>query len=92
MKQLYCLCNSTNPQCNMPLQYLLSDALLCLGGSTELFNRIGAVASLDTHDRVATCAVRDRIVKGVGFLKPLQFCQLTTLTFSNVMLYGHEGR
>ena len=50
MKQLYTLSTiffCTNSQCNMPLQYLLSDAILCLGGSTELvkiLNRIGAVA------------------------------------------------
>lgn len=80
MKQLYCLSTilfCTNPQCNMPLQYLLSDAILCLGGSTELvklLNRIGAVASLDTHDRVVTCAVKDRIAKGIGFeLQPQTF-------------------
>ena len=88
MKQLYCLSTilyCTNPQCNMPFQYLLSDALLCLGGSTELFkifNRIGAVASLDTHDRVATCAVRDRIAKGVGFeLVPNTF---TAVSIDNI--------
>ena len=60
IKQLYCLSTiffCTNLQCNMPLHYLLSDAILCLGGTIELvkiFNRIGAVASLDTHDRVAS--------------------------------------
>ena len=35
IKQLYCLSTiffCTNPQCNMPLHYLLSDAILCLGG------------------------------------------------------------
>ena len=63
MKQLYCLCTlffCTNSQRNMPLQYLLADAILCMGGSTELvkmLNRIGAVASLDTHDRMATLVV-----------------------------------
>ena len=71
MKQLYCLSTllfCTNSQCNMPLQYLLADAILCLGGSTELlkiFNRIGAVASLDTHDRIAMYAVTERITKGI---------------------------
>ena len=73
IKQLYCLSTiffCTNPQCNMPLHYLLSDAILCLGGSTELvkiFNRIGAVASMDTHDRVATYAVKDRMSKDIQF-------------------------
>ena len=71
MKQLYCLSTlffCSNSQCNMPLQYLLANAVLCLGGSTallELLNRIGAVASLDTHDRIATCAVKDRISKEI---------------------------
>ena len=49
MKQLFCL--GFVPQhvqpCNMPLQYLLdiSDAILCLGGSTETacFKEQGAV-------------------------------------------------
>ena len=52
----------------MPLQYLLSDAILCIGGSTELlkiFNRVGAVASLDTHNCVATYAVANRIANGI---------------------------
>ena len=71
MKQLYCLCTlffRTNSQCNMPLQYLLADAVFCMGGSTELvkmLNRIGAIASLDTHDRMATLVVTQRINKGI---------------------------
>jgi len=51
----------------MPFQYLLADAILCMGGSTELvkmFNRLGIVASLDTHDRIATAVVTQRINKG----------------------------
>ena len=52
----------------MPLQYLLADAVFCMGGSTELvkmLNRIGAIASLDTHDRMATLVVTQRINKGI---------------------------
>ena len=52
----------------MPLQYLLADAVLCMGGSTELvkmLNRIGAIASLDTHDRMATLVVTQRINKEI---------------------------
>jgi len=88
MKQLYCLLTilfCTNSQCSMPLQYLLSDAILCLGGSTELvkiFNRIGAVASLDTHDRIATCAVTDRIAKGIRF--ELEPQTLTVVSIDNI--------
>ena len=69
----------------MPLQYLLSDAILCLGGSTELvkiFNRVGAVASLDTHDRVATCAVKDCIAKGIS--SELQGQTLTVASINNI--------
>ena len=66
----------------MPLQYLLADAILCLGGSTELlkiFNGIGAVASLDTHDLIATYAVKERITKGIhSELVP------STLTISSI--------
>jgi len=53
----------------MPFQYLLADAILCMGRSTELvkmFNRLGIVASLDTHDRIATTAAAQRINKGSG--------------------------
>ena len=53
----------------MPFQYLLADAILCMGGSTELvkmFNRLGIVASLDTHDRIATAVVTQHINKGRG--------------------------
>ena len=69
----------------MPLQYLLSDAILCLGGSTELvklFNRIGAVSSLDTHDRVATCAVEDRIARGISC--ELEPRTLTVVSMDNI--------
>ena len=85
LKQLYCLSTiffCTNNQCNMPLQYMLSDAILCLGGSTELvkiLNRIGAVASLDTHNRVATCAVARRIANGIR-------AELTPQTFTVVSI------
>jgi len=49
----------------MPFQYLLADAILCMGGST-VFNRLGIVASLDTHDRIATAVVTQHINKGSG--------------------------
>ena len=69
----------------MPLQYLLSDAILCLGGSTELvkiFNGIGAVASLDTHDCIATCAVTEQIAKGICF--ELEPRSLTVVSIDNI--------
>ena len=65
VKQLYCLSTlfffCTN-------NHLLADAILCMGGSTELvkmFNRLGIVVSLDTHDRIATAVVTRRINKGI---------------------------
>ena len=88
IKQLYCLSTIfyvTNHKCSMPLQYLLADALLCLGGSTELlkiFNRIGAVASLDTHDRVATSAVIKRITDGIG--PELEVKSFTAVSIDNI--------
>ena len=91
MKQLYCLSTlffCKNSQYNMPLQYLLSDAVLCLGGSTErlkILNRIGAVSSLDTHDRVATYAVGEHIAQ--GFRSELQPQTLTVTSLDNIEIF-----
>jgi len=52
----------------VPFQYLLADAILCMGASNELvkmFNRLGSVASLDTQDRIATAVVTLCINKGI---------------------------
>jgi len=52
----------------MPFHTVLTEAILCNGGSHELvkiFNRIGAVASLDTNLRLATQVVQARIAHGV---------------------------
>ena len=43
-----------NKECSFPIHTLLTDAIESYGGSTELvkiFNRLGVVASKDTHDR-----------------------------------------
>ena len=72
-------------QDNTPLQYLLDDAVLCMGGSTELvkmLNRIGAIVSLDTHDRMATLVVTQRINKGI--LNELVFNTLTIASIDNI--------
>ena len=53
----------------MPFLYLLADAILCMGRTAELvkmFNRLGIVASLDTHDHIATAVATQRINKGSG--------------------------
>ncbi len=71
IRQLYTLCTvlfCTNSQCCMPLHYLLSEAILCHGGSQQLvkiFNRIGAAASLDTSQRLSTQVVQTRVVQGI---------------------------
>ena len=52
-QMLYC----TNQKCNTPLHTLLADTIETCGGSRELiriFNSLGAVSSVDTHDRFVT--------------------------------------
>ena len=47
----------TNTQCSMPFHTLLTEATLCHGGTQELvkiLNRVGAIASIDTHQRLLT--------------------------------------
>ena len=71
MCQLYLLCTvlfCTNNQCSMPFHTLLTEAILCHGGSQELvriLNRVGAVASLETSHRLATLVVQQRIARGI---------------------------
>ena len=53
----------------MPLHILLTEAIICSGGSLELvrmFNRLGAVASLNTCSRLSSVVVHKRLVEGVG--------------------------
>ena len=52
----------TNTTCSMPLHVVLTEAIICHGGSLELvriLNRVGAVASIDTNSRLATCIVEE---------------------------------
>lgn len=69
--QVYLLCAvlfCANSHCSMPFHVMLTDAILCHGGSQELvriLNRVGAVASLDTSRRLATVVVQQRIASGV---------------------------
>ena len=52
----------------MPLQFLLTDATLCMGGSTKLvkiLNRVGAAVSLDTYEHLATLVATQRIQLGI---------------------------
>ena len=75
---------NTNSSCYMPLHYLLTEAILCHGGSTEL----GIVASLDTSSRLGTHVVEKRIVEGIR--PSLQFGMLCIATIDNVdILQSH---
>ena len=73
MRQAYLLCTvlfCSNTQCSMPFHCLLTEAVLCHGarGSQELvriLNRVGAVASLETNQRLATLVVQQRMSKGI---------------------------
>ena len=52
----------------MPFHSVLTEATLCHGGTHELvklLNRVGAVASIDTHQRLATQVVQQRIARAV---------------------------
>ena len=81
----------TNNLCSMPLHVLLTEPVLCHGGSLELvkvLNRVGAVASLDTCNRLATHVVQQRILRGI---KP-ELCPntLTVVSIDNIdILQSH---
>ena len=71
VRQLYILSLvlfCTNTHCSMPFHTLLTETTLCHGGTQELvkiLNRVGAIASIDTHQRLATQVVQERIAQGV---------------------------
>ncbi len=71
MRQVYLLCTvlfCAISQCSMPFHTLLTEAILCHGGSQELvriLNQVGAVASLETSHRLATLVVQQRIARGI---------------------------
>ena len=71
MRQVYLMSTvlfCSNTQCSMPFHCLLTEAILCHGGSQELvriLNRVGAVASLETNRRLATLVVQQRMSKGI---------------------------
>ena len=51
----------------MPFHFLLTEAILCQGGSLELvklFNRVGAAACIETNSRLATQVSYERIAHG----------------------------
>ena len=71
IRQFYTLCVllfNTNNACSGPLHVLLTEAIFCNGGNTELvkiLNRVGAVACTDTCNRLATQVVKQRIKEGI---------------------------
>ena len=85
VRQIYALCVllfCTNTQCSMPLHIPLAEAILCHGGSLELVNRLGAVASVDTTNRIATQAVQLR--RSQGILPALASHTLTVVSIDNI--------
>ncbi len=71
IRHFYILCVllfNANHACSAPLHVLLTETILCHGGDqvlVQIMNRIGAVASLDTSNRLATHVVQTRLVKGI---------------------------
>ena len=71
IRQVYAMCIllfTTNHSCSMPLHVLVTDTILCHGGSLQLvriMNRVGAVVSIDTASRLATSVVSTRISRGI---------------------------
>ena len=57
MKKLFCLSTlffCTNSNCNLPLQYLLTDAIICHGGSSELVRMFNSESGDDSEDMTLT--------------------------------------
>lgn len=88
IRQFYILCVllfNTNKSCWAPLHVMLTEAILCHGGNNELvkiMNRLGAAASLDTCNRLATQVAQVRLEEGVKrYLVP---SQLVVATVDNV--------
>ena len=57
----------TNATCSSPLHVLITEAVLCHGGTQQLvriLNRLGAAACLDTVNRLATQVVEKRVSSG----------------------------
>ncbi|SMN01636.1 hypothetical protein SPONN_2736 [uncultured Candidatus Thioglobus sp.] len=71
IRHFYALCVllfNTNSACCAPLHVLLTEAIICHGGNTELvkiLNRVGAVACMDTCNRLTTKVVTQRLREGI---------------------------
>jgi hypothetical protein len=76
---------NANSICSVPFHVVLTDAILCHGGSLELvniMNRVGAVASIDTFDRLATEVVEIRLQEGIK--TSLKLDMITLVSLDNV--------
>ena len=75
----------TNSTCCVPLHALLAETVMCHGGTLELvhiLNRLGAVASVETVNRLATHIVHQRLSTGVqSELQPQMF---TAVSVDNI--------
>ena len=71
LRQLYIIALvsfCTNTQCCMPFHSLLTEATLYHGGTQELvkiLNCVGAVVSIDTHQRLVTQVVQEIMAQGI---------------------------
>jgi len=57
-----------NPPCNVPFHLQLTDTILIHGGTLELvqiFNHIGSVASLETHEDLLKAVAKARKEHGI---------------------------
>ena len=85
---LYCLCVmlfATNRCCSVPLHILLTDLIDSQGGSYELIrilNRLGAVASVDTHRRYVQFQVAQKM--SAGLLQNLDLSLFTVTSVDNI--------
>ena len=92
LRCFYCMCVllfCTNNQCSMPAHILLTDIVDSHGGTTELIqilNRLGAVASNDTHARYMEAIVEKGRSSGIATQLKKNFTIILwiTLTFFKV--------
>ena len=95
MRLFYILCMlvfCTNNTCSVPLHVLLTEAILCHGGTLELvqiLNRVGVVASVETLNRLATQIVQTRISEGIASdLDPETFSVVSVDNVDILQPYG----
>jgi len=71
--------------CRMPLHIALAEVVLCHGGRLELvriLNRLGATASVDIVNRLATHVVHRRLSEGIT--SELQPLKLSIVSVDNI--------